>query len=69
MKIKICFGRKLRKRGGVDCVNVTIEREDRIHVRSKDMKGVWKSHFECLMNEKIERTTRVSSGWKAFVCA
>ena len=32
-----------------------------MHVRFEELKGVWKSHFECLMNEKTVREAIVSS--------
>ena len=39
-----------------------IKREDGVHVNGKEeVKEVWKSHLECLMNEKTEREAIVSS--------
>ena len=33
-----------------------------MHVRSREeVKGVWKNHFECLVNENTEREAIVSS--------
>ena len=51
-----------KKRGGVRVVNVRIKSVDGICVSGKEeMKEVWKSHFECLMNKNTEREAIVSS--------
>ena len=43
-------------------MNVRIKGKDGIHIRGKvEVKGVWKSHFEHLTNEKTERKATVSS--------
>ena len=39
-------------------MNVRIKGEDGVNVRGKEeLKEVWKSHFERLMNEKTKRET------------
>ena len=49
MKIRSSFWMEFKKER---YVNKRIEGEDGVHLRGKEeVKGVWKSHFENLMNE------------------
>ena len=38
-----------------------IKGEDGVYVRGKKVKTKWKCHFECLLYDKTERETTVSS--------
>ena len=47
------FWKEVKKERGVRDVHMRIKRKDGVHVRGKEeVKGVWKSHFERLMNDK-----------------
>ncbi len=49
-----------RERGGVEGGSVRMKREDGILVSSKEeVRGVWKNHFEHLLNVKTEGEARV----------
>ena len=36
-------------------MNRRIKGEDGVHVRGKEVKGVWESHFQCIMNNNAKR--------------
>ena len=53
---KKLFWKEIKKEGrGVRCVNVIIKGEDGVHGRGKEVKEIWKSDFERLINKKRER--------------
>ena len=66
------FWKKVKKErqgeGGRD-FNVKNKREDVVCISSREVKEIWKSHFECLTNEKTEKEAILSSmGMEAGVC-
>ena len=42
-------------------MQVKVKDDDGVHIRGKEEKEVWKSHPECLMNDKTKREAIVSS--------
>ena len=56
---KLCWKEVKKERGRVRGVYVKNKKEDGVFIRGKtEVKGVWKSHFERLMNDKTVQMYR-----------